>query len=557
MPNWLNKNKIIHKIKTTLIIVVCLSLIFGPVPPGLVKIASNVKLGQGTQPTLMGISEASAMTATTTFINFQGKVQNSDGTNVADGVKDFRFRIFNNSEATTSAALLWQESWATSSLFTANLSANYATSADDIIYTSDSNEATLKAGQTLWNITKREAVRVSGVNTGANTLNITPIRQAWTSTDTITNRIYVKDGIFTIDLNTSCNSWNEAACSVASSSGVLWGSDDLYLEVQFDDEVLFPRKKITAVPQAMNANALIGDGTIDLSSVATNTETAKISASTTEAILDLRQTGVGDDAGPAIRVRSTPVASSTMGLIQLTANPMSGANANGTFIAANPASFTGDFVNFQVGDSNKFKIGWDGNATSSGIGYFTVGLDTTSSTISTLVVTGQATTTGIAYFQTGIEVNASSTLQGSVDLNNILDIDISNAAALTVGDGTTDTFVINTVYDQATTTGSFYITQSLDVAASSTFSDIRIIGNATSTQTLYAQGLDVASSTLGNLTITGQSTTTGLAYFTGGIDVGASSTIGVLGATTTLPGSLWVKQDVRFGTDSLHYDSGT
>jgi hypothetical protein len=50
-------------------------------------------------------------------------------------------------------------------------------------------------------LTKQEPVTIVAVNTSTNVLTISPTRQAWDTADTITNRLYVKDGIFRVALN--------------------------------------------------------------------------------------------------------------------------------------------------------------------------------------------------------------------------------------------------------------------------------------------------------------------------------------------------------------------
>jgi transposase-like protein len=69
---------------------------------------------------------------------------------------------------------------------------------------------------------------------------------------------------------------------------------------------------------------------------------------------------------PALLVSGTPVSSSALALVNIGPNNISGGSASGTFLAANPIAFSGDFLNFQVGDSSIFKVDNAGNLTMAG-----------------------------------------------------------------------------------------------------------------------------------------------------------------------------------------------
>lgn len=112
---------------------------------------------------------------------------------------------------------------------------------ESVTYSSNTNESSLKAGQYLWNTTKGEAVTIVSVNTGSNVLTISPTSQTWNTTDTITNRIYVKDGIFQVVLNSlnADTNWGTADFS----------QDTIYLGVNFNaDGEMKPRSRFTTVP---------------------------------------------------------------------------------------------------------------------------------------------------------------------------------------------------------------------------------------------------------------------------------------------------------------------
>jgi hypothetical protein len=82
------------------------------------------------------------------------------------------------------------------------------------------------------------------------------------------------------------------------------------------------------------------------------------------------QIGSGGDvtlnSGVNLNVTGTPATSATSSLARL-GNALVGGSANGTYLGANSASgYTGDFANFQVDGSTKFKVDSTGNLTASG-----------------------------------------------------------------------------------------------------------------------------------------------------------------------------------------------
>ena len=83
---------------------------------------------------------------------------------------------------------------------------------------------------------------------------------------------------------------------------------------------------------------------------------ALFSASTTSYVIAIDQNG----EGPAIRMLSAPSASTTIALLQLSDAPLSNGTSTGTYIGANPSSFTGNFIDFQVDGSRKFRVDSEG-----------------------------------------------------------------------------------------------------------------------------------------------------------------------------------------------------
>lgn len=180
-------------------------------------------------------------------IHFQGKVVNANGTNVTDGTYDFVFKMY--SGVGSSATALFTESWTSAALFSSTMSTAPSSGGETLTYSSNTNESTLKVGQILWNTTKEESVYITSVDTGTNVLGISPTRQAWAGADTITNKIFVKDGIFVVELN-SLNT---------DFSGVDFNSDTIYLGMNFNaDGEMKPRIQYTSVPYAFNAQKVNG-----------------------------------------------------------------------------------------------------------------------------------------------------------------------------------------------------------------------------------------------------------------------------------------------------------
>lgn len=196
-------------------------------------------------------------------INFQGKVVNSDGTNVADGVYNFVVQIYDG--AGNGASSLFSESWTSGALFSSTMSSAPGTTSDTLTYSSNTNESSLKVGQILWNTTKKEAIIITSVDTGTNVLGISRPNQAWANGDTITNGIYVKDGVFRIAIN----ALNQ------NISGVNFGSDTLFVGVNFNgDGEMRPRMQLRANAYAYNAEKVNG-------LTVTNTSDTAFSSTTT------------------------------------------------------------------------------------------------------------------------------------------------------------------------------------------------------------------------------------------------------------------------------------
>ena len=199
------------------------------------------------------------------IINFQGKVVNSDGTNVADNVYSFEIKIYDGPQSGDST--LFTETWTTASLFSSTMASAPGAGGESLTYSSDTNESTIKVGQILTNVTKEEQVIVESVNTTSNVITISPTRQAWAGSDTVTNRIYVNDGVFRIRIN----SLNQ------DLSAVDFNSDELYVGVNFNaDGEMKPRVQFTSVPYALNAKTVAGLTVQDENALADTTGVIKV-----------------------------------------------------------------------------------------------------------------------------------------------------------------------------------------------------------------------------------------------------------------------------------------
>ncbi|MEK7460990.1 MAG: hypothetical protein AAB647_02115, partial [Patescibacteria group bacterium] len=123
------------------------------------------------------VRQAQATAGINQSIPLQGKVVNSNGTNVTDGVYSFVLKLYDG--AGSAATNSFTESWTTAALWSSTMSSAPASAGESLTYVTDTNESTIKVGQILTNTTKVESVVVVAVNTGTNVITISPTRQAW------------------------------------------------------------------------------------------------------------------------------------------------------------------------------------------------------------------------------------------------------------------------------------------------------------------------------------------------------------------------------------------
>jgi parallel beta-helix repeat protein len=179
-------------------------------------------------------------------INYQGKLTDASGDPVSDDAYNMVFKLYTLAGG---GAAIWTESWTDTALFTETGATDYTADHadcggagyDKITYTTDTNEGTLAAGQYLWDMTKKESAIIKSVSTAGagGYICLYDTYSAWDDNDDITNRIYVKSGLFSVMLGT-----------ITSLSSVDF-NQTLYLGVTVGgDSEMKPRKVLGMVPAA-------------------------------------------------------------------------------------------------------------------------------------------------------------------------------------------------------------------------------------------------------------------------------------------------------------------
>ena len=213
-------------------------------------------------------------------INYQGKLVNpTTNIEVPDGAYDFVFKLYT---VAGGGSAIWTESWTnlwteTNITFTND---GCAAGIDKVAYTTETNEGTLSAGQYLWNATKKESSVIESVDTANNWICVYDTPSTWENGDEVTNRIYIKSGLFSVMLGT-----------ITSLSSIDF-NQTLYLGIKVGaDNEMKPRKVLGAIPAAFEAGKLDGiDSTSFLRSDAADT----MSASEAGTLLTVTQSGTGD-----------------------------------------------------------------------------------------------------------------------------------------------------------------------------------------------------------------------------------------------------------------------
>jgi hypothetical protein len=323
---------------------------------------------------LVGVKNSQAVISEK--INYQGKLTDSSNVTVADGAYDIVFNLYTTAGG---GSPIWTESWTNSALFT-NSGTTFtnngcAAGVDRMAYTGDTNEGTLSAGQYLWNTTKKESAVIESVSTsgsGGYICFYDPY-STWASSDAISNRIYVRSGIFSTMLG-----------SVQSLSAIDF-NQTLYLGVTIGgDPEMQPRKVIGSAPSAFTAKTLNNNGT---ATIATNAG-ATISIGNTTGAATVLSGGASSWANTSGNLTVSTVTSGTLAVTSAGALNLSAAAAS-TATLANVA----DAFNF---DSNTLSVDALNNRIGIGTAAPTAFLDIAASTTgaaSLRLQTGVAPTT--------------------------------------------------------------------------------------------------------------------------------------------------------------------
>ncbi len=208
-------------------------------------------------------------------INYQGKLTDGSAIPVSDGAYDIVFRLY---DAAAGGSTVWTESLNNANLWTETASTTVTRNAagcggsgfTSIVYATGTNENSIAVGQTIWNTTLKESAVVTGITTGTNTLCVSNPYSSWANSDDLTNRVYVKSGLFSVMMGT------------VSSFSAIDFNQTLYLGVTVgNDPEMSPRKMIGALPAAFTAKTLNNNGS---ASIGTNAGSTLSIGNTTGAV---------------------------------------------------------------------------------------------------------------------------------------------------------------------------------------------------------------------------------------------------------------------------------
>ena len=161
-------------------------------------------------------------------INFVGKVTETDGSELPDGVYDFNFELYS---AATGGVALWSEELTATTCFSAIIaSSTVGLNTTTYTYNSETATTTLRVGQYLSDSSGNSAL-ISDFDIGAGTVTVVGAN-VWPNATAISNRPFVEGGVIDVDLGT-----------VSNFAGVDF-NQSLYLEITFNGEVMRPRKLI-------------------------------------------------------------------------------------------------------------------------------------------------------------------------------------------------------------------------------------------------------------------------------------------------------------------------
>ncbi len=220
-------------------------------------------------------------------LNFTGKVTETDGSELADGVYDFSFALYT---VPTGGAAIWTETLSATSSFSATIASGVAGANTTVYsYAGESATTSLRVGQYLSNASGDSAL-IANFDTSTDTITVVGT-DVWADATAINNRPFVEGGVIDVDLG-----------AVTNFSGVNF-DQTLYLEVTFNAEIMRPRKTINSVAQAFNADTLDGLHSSDFANLSDNSTVTgewtfsnivNMATSSAQTVLTVNQDGSGD-----------------------------------------------------------------------------------------------------------------------------------------------------------------------------------------------------------------------------------------------------------------------
>lgn len=233
-----------------------------------------------------------ASAAINPLIKFEGKVTNTNGTELADNTYDFTFSLYNQASG---GSAIWTETLDATTRFRATTTSGTVVNASSTTFYFATSTAmatsTLRAGQYLTNSTQGESALIIDFNSSAGTIEVVGTSFAWSDGDLVNNRAYVEGGIIDQNLGT-----------VTDLTSVDF-NQPLYLEVVFNGEMMQPRKLIAATAHAFESAKLGGKSesefaTLDDDETITGEwsfeNVLSIATSSNSAVLTVTQNGTGN-----------------------------------------------------------------------------------------------------------------------------------------------------------------------------------------------------------------------------------------------------------------------
>ncbi|MCK4539988.1 hypothetical protein KAU09_02425 [Candidatus Parcubacteria bacterium] len=223
------------------------------------------------------------------MLDFTGKITETDGSELADGVYNMSFRLY--SEATGGASL-WSEDLTAANCFSGTINI-VGSSADGIVYTYSGGSAssTLRVGQYLSSDSSSAGALIVDFNHAASTITVASSSEIWPMGDVINNRPFIEGGVINVALG-----------SVSSLASVDF-NQPLYLEVVFNSETMQPRELYNSAASAFNADKLDGYDASDFANLSTDAaisgewsfeEILSIATSSSISALTVTQNGSGN-----------------------------------------------------------------------------------------------------------------------------------------------------------------------------------------------------------------------------------------------------------------------